>query len=157
MPALPLERCDLMKETDIRKYAELMKELNLTGFEVTEENSKLRLERSVPTALKETAYAIPEVSDTAQPASAQKDDISVKSPMVGVFYAAPAENAAPYVSVGDTVTKGQTLCVVEAMKMMNEITAEEDGIISQICVTNGKVVEYGTELFRIRRQAYEQG
>lgn len=146
-----------MKETDIRKYAELMKELDLTGFEVTEENSKLRLERSVPTALKETAYAIPEVSDTAQPASAQKDDISVKSPMVGVFYAAPAENAAPYVSVGDTVTKGQTLCVVEAMKMMNEITAEEDGIISQICVTNGKVVEYGTELFRIRRQAYEQG
>lgn len=157
MPALLSERCDLMKETNIRKYAELMKELDLTGLEVTEENSKLRLERSVPTALKETAYAIPEVSDTAQPASAQKDDISVKSPMVGVFYAAPAENAAPYVSVGDTVTKGQTLCVVEAMKMMNEITAEEDGIISQICVTNGKVVEYGTELFRIRRQAYEQG
>ena len=146
-----------MKETNIRKYAELMKELDLTGFEVTEENSKLRLERSVPTALKETAYAIPEVSDTAQPASAQKDDISVKSPMVGVFYAAPAENAAPYVSVGDTVTKGQTLCIVEAMKMMNEVTAEEDGTISQICVTNGKVVEYGTELFRIRRQAYEQG
>ena len=54
MPALPSERCDLMKETDIRKYAELMKELDLTGFEVTEENSKLRLERSVPTALKET-------------------------------------------------------------------------------------------------------
>ncbi len=157
MPALPSERCDLMKETDIRKYAELMKELDLTGLEVTEENSKLRLERSVPTALKETAYAIPEVSDTAQPASAHKDYISVKSPMVGVFYAAPAENAAPYVSVGDTVTRGQTLCVVEAMKMMNEVTAEEDGTISQICVTNGKVVEYGTELFRIRRQAYEQG
>ena len=157
MPALLSERCDLMKETNIRKYAELMKELDLTGLEVTEENSKLRLERSVPTALKETVYAIPEVSDTAQPASAQKDDISVKSPMVGVFYAAPAENAAPYVSVGDTVTKGQTLCVVEAMKMMNEVTAEEDGTISQICVTNGKVVEYGTELFRIRRQAYEQG
>ena len=157
MPALLSERCDLMKETNIRKYAELMKELDLTGLEVTEENSKLRLERSVPTALKETVYAIPEVSDTAQPASAQKDDISVKSPMVGVFYAAPAENAAPYVSVGDTVTKGQTLCIVEAMKMMNEVTAEEDGTISQICVTNGKVVEYGTELFRIRRQAYEQG
>lgn len=151
-----------MKETDIRKYAELMKELDLTGLEVTEENSKLRLERSVSTSLKETAYVVSETEDNAQPTSAgpasvQKDYISVKSPMVGVFYAAPAENAAPYVSVGDTVTKGQTLCVVEAMKMMNEVTAEEDGIVSQICVTNGKVVEFGTELFRIKRQAYEQG
>ena len=151
-----------MNETDIRKYAELMKELELTGLEVTEENIKLRLERSVSTSLKETAYVVSETEDNAQPTSArpasvQKDYISVKSPMVGVFYAAPAENAAPYVSVGDAVTKGQTLCVVEAMKMMNEVTAEEDGTVSQICVTNGKVVEFGTELFRIKRQAYEQG
>ena len=140
-----------MNETDIRKYAELMKELDLTGLEVTEENSKLRLERTGSTSLKETIYAASEAEDIARPASVQKDYISVKSPMVGVFYAAPAENAAPYVSVGDTVTKGQTLCVVEAMKMMNEVTAEEDGTVSQICVTNGKVVEFGTELFRIKR------
>ncbi len=151
MPVLPSERCDLMKETNIRKYAELMKELELTGLEVTEENSKLRLERSVSAPLKETVYAIPETDGDVPPSPEQKDYISVKSPMVGVFYAAPAENAAPYVSVGDTVTKGQTLCVVEAMKMMNEVTAEENGTISQICVTNGKVVEYGTELFRIKR------
>lgn len=157
MPALPSEGCDLMKETDIRKYAELMKELELTGLEVTEENSKMRLERSVSTPLKETVYAVPEAADTVQPASAQKDYSSVKSPMVGVFYAAPAENAAPYVAVGDTVTKGQALCVVEAMKMLNEVTAEEDGVVSQICVTDGMVVEYGTELFRIKRQSYEQG
>ena len=75
----------------------------------------------------------------------------MKSPIVGVFYAAPAENANPYVSIGDTVTKGQTLCIVEAMKLMNEISADDDGIISEICVTNGQVVEYGTELFRIKR------
>lgn len=68
-----------------------------------------------------------------------------------MFYAAPAENADPYVKVGDNVKKGQTLCIVEAMKLMNEINAEEDGVISEICVTNGQVVEYGTELFRIRR------
>ena len=53
--------------------------------------------------------------------------------------------------MGDNVKKGQTLCIVEAMKLMNEINAEEDGVISEICVTNGQVVEYGTELFRIRR------
>ena len=63
----------------------------------------------------------------------------------------PAENADSYVSIGDSVKKGQTLCIVEAMKMMNEITAEEEGIISEICVTNGQVVGYGTELFRIKR------
>ncbi len=163
MPALPSERCDLMKETDIRKYAELMKELELTGLEVTTDNSRLRLERSVTMPLKEAVYSFSESPAAAQPSPAAqhspavqlssepKDYTSVKSPMVGVFYAAPAENAAPYVSVGDTVTKGQVLCVIEAMKMMNEITAEEDGVISEICVANGKVVEYGTELFRIKR------
>ena len=75
----------------------------------------------------------------------------MKSPIVGVFYAAPATDAAPYVVAGDTVKKGQTLCIVEAMKLMNEIVAEEDGVISEVCVTNGQVVEYGTELFRIKR------
>ncbi len=70
---------------------------------------------------------------------------------MGVFYAAPAENAEPYVSIGDYVKKGQTLCIIEAMKLMNEITAEDDGIISEICVTNDQVVEFGTELFRITR------
>lgn len=69
---------------------------------------------------------------------------------MGVFYAAPAENAQPYVSIGDRVKKGQTLCIVEAMKLMNEITADCDGTIAEICVTNGQVVEYGTELFRIK-------
>ena len=68
-----------------------------------------------------------------------------------MFYAAPAENAESYVSIGDRVKKGQTLCIIEAMKLMNEIPAEEEGEISEICVTDGQVVEFGTELFRIRR------
>lgn len=71
--------------------------------------------------------------------------------MVGVFYASPAENAEPFVTVGEKVEKGQVLCIIEAMKLMNEICAEESGIISEICASNGQVVEYGTELFRIRR------
>ncbi|MGI6337476.1 MAG: acetyl-CoA carboxylase, biotin carboxyl carrier protein [Clostridiales bacterium] len=140
-----------MKETDIRKYAELMKELGLTGLEITEENSKIRLERSVSVPAKETVYSVPESVGDTQTASEPKDYISVKSPLVGVFYAAPAENADPYVSIGDRVAKGQTLCIVEAMKLMNEITAEVDGVISEICVTNGQIVEYGTELFHIKR------
>ena len=151
MLVLLSERCNPMKETDIRKYAELMKELGLTGLEITEENSKVRLERSVSTPAKETVYSVPDPTNITQVSTEPKDYISLKSPIVGVFYAAPAENANPYVSIGDTVTKGQTLCIVEAMKLMNEISADDDGIISEICVTNGQVVEYGTELFRIKR------
>ena len=151
MLVLLSERCNPMKETDIRKYAELMKELGLTGLEITDENSKVRLERSVSAPVKETVYSVPESVGNTQTTTEPKDYISVKSPIVGVFYAAPTENADPYVSIGDSVTKGQTLCIVEAMKLMNEISADDDGIISEICVTNGQVVEYGTELFRIKR------
>lgn len=139
-----------MNETDIRKYAGLMQELGLTGLEITEENSKVRLERTV-TPAKEIVCSAPEMAGGAQNTSETKDYISVRSPIVGVFYAAPAENADPYVSVGDKVTKGQTLCIIEAMKLMNEIAAEETGVISEVCVANGQIVEYGTELFRIKR------
>lgn len=151
MPALLLERCDRMKETDIRKYAELMKELGLTGLEITDDHAKVRLERSASVSAKETVYSVPEKTAGLQTEPENKDYISIKSPIVGVFYAGPAENADSYVSIGDKVKKGQILCIVEAMKLMNEITAEEDGTIMEVCVTNGQIVEYGTELFRIKR------
>ena len=140
-----------MKETDIRKYAALMQELGLTGLEITEDNKVVRLERSAPAAVKQTVAVEAPVPAAAPAAAENADYISVKSPIVGLFYAAPAENADPYVSLGDRVKKGQTLCIVEAMKLMNEISAEVDGVISEICVTNGQMVEYGTELFRIKR------
>ena len=73
----------------------------------------------------------------------------VKSPLVGTFYAAPAEDAAPYVKVGDTVKEGQILAIVEAMKLMNEIESEYSGTISEILVENGEAVEYGQPLFVI--------
>ena len=136
-----------MNESDIRKYAMLMKELELTGLEITENNQVVRLERNAPVP------APAPVAAPAEPIAAPEsaDGISVTSPIVGLFYAAPAENAEPYVSLGDRVKKGQTLCIVEAMKLMNEITAEFDGTIEKICVANGQMVEYGTELFRIKR------
>ena len=140
-----------MKETDIRKYAELMKELGLTGLEITEDNQVVRLERTpAPEARPVVSAEVPAAAAAAAPKTAG-NCVSIKSPLVGLFYAAPAENAEPYVSVGDTVKKGQTLCIVEAMKLMNEISAEEDGVVTEICVANGQMVEYGTELFRIQR------
>lgn len=145
-----------MNVTEIREYAGLMEELGLTGLEVTVDNSKVRLERQVSAAIMPAAgrgFTAPQTPETAPQSTAitNKDYISVTSPIVGVFYAAPAENAEPYVKVGDHVNKGQMLCIVEAMKLMNEIASEYDGEIEEICVTDGQVVEYGTELFRIKR------
>jgi len=140
-----------MKETEIRKYAELMKELGLTGLEVSNGNGTLRLERAGQVAFAPSPSSVTRTDEPELSAPSAPDYISIKSPIVGVFYAAPAENAAPFVTIGDNVKKGQTLCVIEAMKLMNEIPAEENGVILEVCVTNGQIVEYGTELFRIRK------
>lgn len=137
-----------MNESDIRKYANLMSELGLTGLEVTENDRVVRLERN-PAPHTTAPVQTVQVGDVPQSA-ANEDLIEISSPMVGVFYAAPAEDADPYVQVGDRVKKGQTLCIVEAMKLMNEIVAETDGQIVEICAQNGQVVDFGCPLFRIK-------
>lgn len=137
-----------MNESDIRKYANLMSELGLTGLEVTENDRVVRLERN-PAPQTTAPVQTVQVGDVPQSA-ANEDLIEITSPMVGVFYAAPAEDADPYVQVGDRVKKGQTLCIVEAMKLMNEIVAETDGQIVEICAENGQVVDFGCPLFRIK-------
>lgn len=88
--------------------------------------------------------AMPEKKETARP-----EGNFVKSPLVGTFYAAPAEGADAFVKVGDSVKKGQTLAIVEAMKLMNEIESDYDGVVSEIFVENGNMVEYGQPLFSI--------
>ena len=138
-----------MSEIDIRKYAQLMAEYGLTGLEFRTAGDTVRMERngaSVPVSIP-VSTPVPAASAPEVPA----DTVSVTSPMVGVFYRAPAENAGPYVKVGDTVKAGTVLCLVEAMKMMNEITAECDGVIAEICVENGQVVDFGKDLFKIQR------
>ena len=144
-----------MSEIDIRKYAQLMAEYGLTGLEFRTAGDTVRMERNgVPApAYIPVAGSAPAASPvpSAPVQEAPADTISITSPMVGVFYRAPAENADPYVKVGDAVKAGTVLCLVEAMKMMNEITAECDGVIAEICVENGQVVDFGKELFKIGR------
>ena len=137
-----------MKEADIRKYARLMGELGLTGLEIKDKDSVVRLERTGAPAV---VLVAPVSAVPAEPADS--DLVPVCSPLVGTFYSAPAENGEPYVKVGDRVERGTVLCLIEAMKLMNEITAETGGTIAEICVQNGQVVDYGRELFRIRRDA----
>lgn len=135
-----------MNEAEIRKYAMLMQELGLTGLEVKENVGVVRLERVGAAAPAASAAA-------AEPVAAQSPAPSagllIRSPMVGVFYAAPTEDSEPFIKEGDHVKKGDTLCVIEAMKLMNEIPAEQDGVITGILVKNGQTVEYGTPLFQI--------
>ncbi|MCI8631717.1 MAG: acetyl-CoA carboxylase biotin carboxyl carrier protein [Firmicutes bacterium] len=144
-----------MKEENIRKYAELMNELGLSALEITEDGSKIRLERETAAAVTVPVMQAPAAAAVSNETGASSvldaDIITVTSPMVGVFYAAPTENAEHFVSVGARVKKGDTLCIIEAMKLMNEITAEEDGVVSEICVTNGQVVDFGCDLFKIKR------
>lgn len=91
------------------------------------------------------------ISGETTAVSAQENHgFEITSPMVGTFYAAPAVDAEPFVQVGDTVKKGQTVCIVEAMKLMNEIPAEVDGVVEEILVENESLVEYGQPLIRIK-------
>jgi acetyl-CoA carboxylase biotin carboxyl carrier protein len=85
----------------------------------------------------------------AAPAAPATNRVDVASPMVGTFYRAPAPEAPPYVEIGSHVRKGQTLCILEAMKLMNELEAEVDGVVREVLVGNGEPVEYGQVLFRI--------
>ena len=135
-----------MDEANIRRYAQLMKELELTGLEITEGDTVVRLERGVAAPVLAAPAASAPQSAPAAPAAR---GTPVCSPMVGVFYVAPSEDAAPFVSAGDRVKQGDVLCIIEAMKLMNEITAERDGVIAEVCATDGQTVEYGTVLFRM--------
>ena len=84
-----------------------------------------------------------------RPAEPKVEGTPLTSPMVGTFYRAPSPGAKPFVEVGDTVKKGQTVCIIEAMKLLNEVEAETDGVVKEICVENGQPVEYGQNLLII--------
>ena len=133
-----------MEETSIRKYAGLMRELGLTALEINEDGRNVRLEMG-----QQAAPAAPQPA--APKAEAGVTDIT--SPMVGVFYTAPAENAEPYVKVGDRVKKGDVLCIIEAMKLMNEIASEVAGTVVEVCAGNAQVVDFGHVLLRVRVDA----
>lgn len=155
---------------DYQQILELVKEVSkagLTNFEYTEGNIRIAMSCPQPEekivvpasnlVLKEAAGAGANTVETAVPAQQEPEQIAeekggnvVKSPLVGTFYAAPSEDAQPFVKVGDTVKKGQTLAIVEAMKLMNEIQSEFDGVVTEILVENEDNVEYGQPLFRIQ-------
>jgi acetyl-CoA carboxylase biotin carboxyl carrier protein len=136
----------------VRELAKIAAERDLTRLEVREGDFELVIERNsatvTPAALSAVPSAVP-VSEQADSVVTYSDLYEVKSPLVGVFYAAPAPGAEPYATIGGHVKRGDVLCLVETMKLMNEITAERDGEIADICVRDGDVAEYGQTLFKM--------
>ncbi len=147
---------------DLRKLKtliDLVAESGISELEVTEENDKVRIVNKVQTVAVAApvaapvavaaAPAAPAASEAAPAAEPVVQGTTVTSPMVGTFYRAPNPGAEPFVKVGDHVEAGQTLGIIEAMKLLNEIEAETSGTIKEICVENAQPVEFGQPLFII--------
>jgi len=139
---------------EIRELAELVNEHGFTDFEFENENIRVRLSKmtAAPTALPNTAdVSPPPATLTAPPAAPVEDLFKITSPIVGTFYRSAGPDKEPYVKEGTQVSTETVVCIVEAMKLMNEIQAEVSGEVVEIYVENGQPVEYGQPLFGIRK------
>jgi acetyl-CoA carboxylase biotin carboxyl carrier protein len=149
---------------DIKAIIDLMKKNSITDFELEKQDSKIRLKRglsgnNVPVQQEDFHSPAPlplqpmipaPVAGFAAPQYATTGEIEIKSPMIGTFYRSPSPEAASYVEIGTEVNPEMAVCIIEAMKVMNEIKAEVKGTITQVLVENAKPVEFGQPLFRVR-------
>ncbi len=145
-----------MEAEQLTQLIKIISASNLTEFQYEEENMKLIIKKEGTTQIAE-----PILENKGGPKKEDRSDVSadvgednlegnvVVSPLVGTFYSVPAEDAMPFVQVGEVVRKGQTIAIVEAMKLMNDIECEFDGTVKEIFVKNGQTVEYGQPLFLI--------
>lgn len=144
----------MMELEQLLKLIDAMSNSALSSLKYEEKGVKVSLQKEVPgkTAIVRTdcvSEEIKEVKSESKSKSEEEEGHIIKSPLVGTFYAAPSEEADPFVQVGDCVGKGQTVAIVEAMKLMNEIESEYTGEIREVFVKNGEMVEYGQPLFRV--------
>lgn len=151
---------------EIRKIVELMNEHGLTLFDMSKEGFSLKLRKgqdveslrgllgslpaAAPVYAPAPAAAAPAAAAAAPAAAPKEEGSAITSPMVGTFYRKPGPDSPNFVNVGDAVSEGQTLCIIEAMKVMNEIKAEKSGTISAILVDDATPVQFGDALFRIK-------
>lgn len=133
----------------IKKLIDLMIESDLQAIEVKEGDQSIALTRRSPVVAAGAPVAMAAPVAQAPAAKTQRGAVET-SPMVGVFYAAPSPGEAPFVKVGQTITAGETLGIIEAMKIMNPIEATQSGVVEEILVKNGEVIQFGQPLFRYR-------
>ncbi|MBF0570389.1 MAG: acetyl-CoA carboxylase biotin carboxyl carrier protein [Candidatus Omnitrophica bacterium] len=147
-----------MNLKEIKEILALMNENNLNEIEIERDGLKLKLKKSMGAVVMggPTHYAVeslpapkavPVTASAASSADASKNTKDIKSPMVGTFYRAPSPEAEPFVEIGQTVEVGQVVCIVEAMKLMNEIKSEIRGKVVEVAVQNAEPVEFGQTLF----------
>jgi acetyl-CoA carboxylase biotin carboxyl carrier protein len=147
---------------DIKAIIDLMKKNSITEFELERQDSKIRLKRGLNGGAPAVQYDEPVIAGTAPILSAATvlpvvaaqpvatGEIDIKSPMIGTFYRAPSPEAGNYIEIGTEVNAETVVCIIEAMKVMNEIKSEVKGIVTQVLVENGKPVEFGQPLFKVR-------
>jgi len=137
----------------IKQLIQLMNDENLVEVEIEEEGKRIKLRKKEEQGEKVISFSpqIPTPQPSSPQPSTQEQGIAyIKSPMVGTFYRAPAPDAPPFVEVGDEINVGQTVCIIEAMKLMNEIKSEIKGKILEVLVENGSPVDYGDNLFKVK-------
>ena len=147
-----------MEFQQLIKLIQTVSDSELTGFEYKENDVKVSMQADRAKIVQEgqvteipaaQASSVQILARQAADSLPEAEGKIIQSPLVGTFYAAPAEDAGPFVTVGDSVKKGQTLAIIEAMKLMNDIECEYDGTIEEIFVQNKEAVEYGQPLFKI--------
>lgn len=149
---------------DIKAIIDLMKKNSITEFELERQDSKIRLKRGLNGGTPAVQYDEPAIASpvpvlpvvgiapasAVAPQPAATGEIDIKSPMIGTFYRAPSPEAGNYVDIGTEVGVETVVCIIEAMKVMNEIKSEVKGVVTQVLVENGKPVEFGQPLFKVR-------
>lgn len=151
----------MLSQKELESLLKTLESGGVSEFEYEDEKVRLRVAfpkgvavQAGPTLIQAPVAAAAAPSASKAPAAALQDEVGVAyvtSPFVGTFYRAPGPDSANFVEVGSTVKKGQTLCIVEAMKLMNEIEAEFGGTILEVLVDNGKSVEFGQKLFKVQK------
>ena len=136
-----------MEMDHLVKLIETVSRSGLSRFEYEESGLKIQMEK---TEVSQAQTVITESVDRSGQEDGTEEMNLISCPLVGIFYVAPEEGAQPFVKVGDTVKKGQTLAIVEAMKLMNEIESEYDGVVAEVMAENGEAVEFGQPLFKIK-------
>jgi acetyl-CoA carboxylase biotin carboxyl carrier protein len=155
-----------MNENEIRRLVKIVEESGIADLEVSRWGRKVKISKypsnshlapmmpaPMPVAGVQFVSAAPPPSTAPAAPAPSQNLVEIKSPMVGTFYRAPAPDADPYVQVGNAVSKGQVLCIIEAMKLMNEIEADFACRIAEILVDNGQPVEYNQPLFRVEKMS----
>ena len=139
-----------MELESIYALMERFERSSITGLELEQNGARLKLEKAVAVAAPVAVAAAPAAAPAPQQ-TAQEEGEYIKAPLVGTFYTAAGPDAAPFVQVGDKVEKGQTVCILEAMKAMSEIPAPMDCVIEEVLLDNGSLAAFDAPLFRVRR------